>query len=414
MNVNKKYWLYIEPYCFIFTEKDNALIYNTLSSSKIEVAISKKLNKIIRELKVPKNLYCVEINEKDLEDVNLRKFVNNLKANFSGDIVDASLCKVKPTIMYPELKLQGQIQTLEKMKNVATGRDILTYLNEILIQINGKCDINCSCCNNTYKQTIFCTQNSKELDIGLIEKVLNQLNGTAIQRLHITGGNIFKYSELNKLILFLDSALCQINYHLHYKNVFNNIEDISIFNNKNSLISIKVDFPIQENKIRHISNKLKSEKINHNWHFLISSRNEYEKYEEIHTTLSLVNTEIFPIFNNTNIEFFEDNVFLNKEDILLIESKRREIFSKSVLNINYFGKLTIMSDGNVYSNINNPKIGNLGQSLYELIQIELKDGNSWFNFRDSKPCTECFYQLLCPSPSNYEQIIGKPNLCHIK
>jgi len=87
-------------------------------------------------------------------------------------------------------------------------------------------------------------------------------------------------------------------------------------------------------------------------------------------------------------------MYLNKEDIFSIESNRREVFAKSVLNINNFGKLTIMSDGNVYSNINNTKIGNIEQSLYELIEFELKNGDSWFNYRKRKPCNECIYQFL--------------------
>lgn len=414
MSQNKKYWLYIEPYCFIFTEKDEALIYNTLSSSKIEVVTSRNLNKIIMELKDSKNMYCVEVDEKDLEDTYLREFINNLKINFSGDIVDASYCKIKPIVMYPELKLQGQIQTLEKMKYMAVGTNILTYLDEVLIQINGECNINCNYCNNAYKQTIFCTQNLNKLNIGQIKNVIYQLSGTAIQKLHITGGNIFAYSELEELISFLKNVPYQIHYHIHYRNVINNIEDISIFNVNNSLISIKVDFPVEEGIIRNIKTILKQQKINCNWHFLISSIDDYKEYEKICSAFGLDNSEIFPIFNNFNIEFLKENMFLNKEDISLIESNRREIFAKSILNINNFGKLTIMSDGSVYSNINNTKIGNIKQSLYELIEFELKNGDSWFNYRNRKPCNECIYQFLCPSPSNYEQVLNKQNLCNIK
>ena len=414
MSQNKKYWLYIEPYCFIFTKKNKALIYNTLSSSKIEVVFSKILNKIIKELKDSKNMYCVEVDEKDLEDEYLREFINNLKINFSGDIVDTSFNKIKPIVMYPELKLQGQIQTLEKMKYMAVGTNILTYLDEVLIQINGECNINCDYCNNAYKQTIYCTQNSNELNIGQIKNIIYQLGGTAIQKLHITGGNIFKYSELGELIRSFKNIPYQINYHMHYKNIINNIEDMLIFNNNNSLISLKVDFPVEEYIIRQISTNLKSKKLNYNWHFLISSTSEYEKYEKLCTSLGLENSEIFPVFNNFNIEFLKENMFLNKEDVSLIECNRREVFAKRVLNINHFGKLTIMSDGNVYSNINNTEIGNIEQSLYELIEIELKNGNSWFNYRNNKPCNECVYQFLCPSPSNYEQVLGKLNLCHIK
>lgn len=32
----------------------------------------------------------------------------------------------------------------------------------------------------------------------------------------------------------------------------------------------------------------------------------------------------------------------------------------------------------------------------------------------TKPCVECCNRYLCPSPSNYETALNKPNLCNIK
>ena len=53
-------------------------------------------------------------------------------------------------------------------------------------------------------------------------------------------------------------------------------------------------------------------------------------------------------------------------------------------------------------------------TVYSLIHKELTKGHSWFQIRDQAPCTDCVYQWLCPAPSNYETVIGKPNLCHVK
>lgn len=39
---------------------------------------------------------------------------------------------------------------------------------------------------------------------------------------------------------------------------------------------------------------------------------------------------------------------------------------------------------------------------------------AYFLKRVQNPCNACIYQWLCPSPSNYELAIGKPNLCHVK
>jgi len=77
--------------------------------------------------------------------------------------------------------------------------------------------------------------------------------------------------------------------------------------------------------------------------------------------------------------------------------------------------LTIGPDGKVYSgDMNEPAIGTIDESLYTIVYREMTEGHSWLRIRDQKPCCDCIYQWLCPSPSNYELAIGKPNLCHVK
>lgn len=74
-----------------------------------------------------------------------------------------------------------------------------------------------------------------------------------------------------------------------------------------------------------------------------------------------------------------------------------------------------MPNGDVYANLNHPTLGNINMhSIHEIVDKEIKEGLSWFRIRNQAPCNECIYQWLCPSPSNYEISIGKPNLCHVK
>jgi pseudo-rSAM protein len=84
------------------------------------------------------------------------------------------------------------------------------------------------------------------------------------------------------------------------------------------------------------------------------------------------------------------------------------------LNTNDFGKLTILPNGSVYSNVNMEPLGTIENTVYSLVYKEITKGQSWFRIRDQAPCYDCVYQWLCPSPSNYELVIGKPDLCHIK
>lgn len=80
-----------------------------------------------------------------------------------------------------------------------------------------------------------------------------------------------------------------------------------------------------------------------------------------------------------------------------------------------FGKLNILPNGDVYANMSHPRVGNIfSDSVYEIIEKEIQEGKSWLRIRNQPPCNKCIYQWLCPSPSNYEIAIGRPNLCNIE
>ncbi len=409
----RKYWLYLDSYSFILSNEKIAIIYNSLSSSKIEVSLNGKLGEIIKDLQLPKNMYCVGIDETELCDKHIGEFVNNLKDLFSGDIVETSLCKEKPTVIYPELKLQNQVKTIDSFDNPEIGRNYLTYLKELTIYVTGECNENCNCCKSAYKQALFCTKNYNTVDFTNLIDLLTKLNGTGIGNINVLGGDMLKYPKIDELASLLNKIPIRITYHIHYKNICNYFENIHKLTNEKSSVSVKVNFPTEKEIINIVNTKLIKQNIPHNWCFLISSEKEYEEYEKICSSTNIENTEIVPLFTGGNIDFFRNNVYLNKEDINAINVNRRELFMRTVINTNNFGRLTIMSDEKVYSNVNFPTIGRINQPLYELVQNELKGGKSWLNIRDKKPCSECVYQLLCPSPTNYEYTLDKVNLCSI-
>ena len=72
-----------------------------------------------------------------------------------------------------------------------------------------------------------------------------------------------------------------------------------------------------------------------------------------------------------------------------------------------------MPNGIIVANNNHKPIGSVKDSINDIIVNEIKNGESWFLLRDQQPCNECLYQRLCPSLSNYEIILNKPNLCNI-
>ena len=87
------------------------------------------------------------------------------------------------------------------------------------------------------------------------------------------------------------------------------------------------------------------------------------------------------------------------------------------LNENFFGKMIIMPNGETYSNINHNSLGNAFDdilSINKLVYKEMRHGKAWFKVRDEIPCKNCCNKSLCPSPSNYEIVTNRVNLCNIK
>ena len=72
-----------------------------------------------------------------------------------------------------------------------------------------------------------------------------------------------------------------------------------------------------------------------------------------------------------------------------------------------------MPDGQVYANPNTEALGSIRETPHRLVYREITEGHSWLRVRDSRPCCDCIWQWLCPSPSTYGQVLGRDNLCHI-
>jgi len=112
--------------------------------------------------------------------------------------------------------------------------------------------------------------------------------------------------------------------------------------------------------------------------------------------------------------FFKKSVYLNREDIFSAPLSMREIFANKTLNIYNFGKLFVKSNGDVFVKGSSEIIGNVEKdTIKEIIYNEISNGESWLSIRNKQPCTMCLYQWLCPSPSDFELSIGRPNLCHV-
>jgi len=104
-----------------------------------------------------------------------------------------------------------------------------------------------------------------------------------------------------------------------------------------------------------------------------------------------------------------------RKEIESLKPEQRKIDGNSKINMDNFGKLTILPNGDVHANVMTSSLGNLGkQSIYECIFNEMKNGKNWFRLRKHvMPCKRCVFELLCPPLSNYNRALKRNNMCVI-
>jgi pseudo-rSAM protein len=224
-------------------------------------------------------------------------------------------------------------------------------------------------------------------------------------------GNIFSYHNFEMLLANIETDSRQYKIYITIQDFISNMQYINKFQWPNNiyfniLIDSTFDFTLIPLQVSHINISIT---------VLLFSEENYITFENKinHESPIWQNSQIIPIWNGENFNFFHSTVFISEMEVNDIYCSKREVFIKQAVNTYDFGKLTVMPDGQVYANVNTRAIGLIDNSIVSLIYKEFTEGKSWLRIRDQKPCVDCIYQWLCPSPSNYEIVIGKYNLCDI-
>lgn len=202
-------------------------------------------------------------------------------------------------------------------------------------------------------------------------------------------------------------------YFFYYKNL--EVTDSNIIGELNGNVKILFDYPLNMDAFYKVSEVYARYK-NILYVFTVSSNEEFDNIMGLisQTDISVENIELKPFYDGSNMDFMSKNIFIDKDDFSDIKLNRKKIYAHQVLNTNDWGKLTILSDGTIYANVLDHPIGCIDDDIRLLVYKEMTEGKSWFRIRDQKPCCDCVYQWLCPSPSNYEMVLNKSNLCHIE
>ena len=376
------YWFKIEPYVHISIVNSNVLLYNTFDGSFIE---SKDIEivKLLKETLLKENCGVVLLTAERYNLDNIRKFIMELRAKYMGDIIDIELSKSKPVQIMPFTSLVNT-QELFKKQNFPTGKKILEYLSEISIYVD---------------------YNTIIMDLNSFLKSLPNISTVNII------GNLKDVANYKELLLVLDQFPSLKKITCNYSNVISLQPEFV----NNFSYSILINYPIDISKWNYSRRLLLNQSIPFECIFEVTSMDNYSQINKFIEEFGIEKHQLKPVYTGDNIDFFKENVFLTKDDILSTPLSISDFFINQSMNIFDFGKIAIMSNGDIYANVNYPILGNIHtHSIYEIISKELEEGRSWLRIRNQAPCNTCLYQWFCPSPSNYEIAIGRPNLCHVK
>jgi len=422
-DIDRKWWLWIEPYVHVSIIGNKALLYNTLSGSKLEYTDEPDILHILKKMLRPENLLVIPITRKELNHPRISCFVQEIKTRFMGDMEDVVLSYGKPIQLKSIINLQADIKQKRRDHNLE-GKAILSYLREVSIYINNSSHSHSSVYEPLppllYKQVLFPyferRGTPQELSLDTIKMLCNSLENSGLASINIIGGNILDHSRFEDMVVFFDNTSRVKAYHLHYLDALNNLEKLGLIkdNEGKSWINLLVTFPIQDQNLE-TAVRFAGEQGNVKLTFLISGMDELNYCDSIPGRFGLRDFLLKPYYNGSNMDFFKDAVFIHPEDITAARPSQREIVARMVVNSNFFGKLTIMSNGDVYSNLNTPKLGNIhNHIIHDLIFKELYHGRNWLRVRPNlSPCKGCLYNVICEEISNYEFVLRRNDLCTV-
>lgn len=401
------YWLYINSYTFIWNNESKGIVYNAKNYKYFHFTLSEILESLIHQLNCIENMYCIVLSENDINHLNVKKFIEKLVHIQSGLLLNTSEYSQKPVSFYPQVKIM-------KRENENLTTVLNKFLTSVLIYINGKCKLDCKGCLKIFKQTRYCTKSNYELSVGDLKIVLDQLKKFNLKQINFSGGNIFEHSEFDEFMNLLNDYSFESVLYIHYEIVINNLSLlINKLKRKIFRLTILVNSSIHLEIVKILNDCLSQFEVN--WIFVFSETIEFHKIKGMIKFNRLKSIQLTPFFNSENLSFFKENVFLTKNDILNNKLRKQDVFINQVLNRIDFGKLYILSNKEVFTNLNLPSIGYIYEPIYNLILKELNSSNSWLKTRANVvPCKSCIYKYLCPPISNYEHVLGKNNLCNIR
>lgn len=379
---------------FLWIKNLQGLLYNAANGNSYKFALTQRLKSLCSKLLDYDNLYSIAIDE---TDENLNDFIKKVAAGGFGILEDDATNRIS---LPPLLNIQRDYERLKTDESRSIGDSLLTYFSTLEVQLGGEYSG-----TDYHKQIIFPHKSDVVLPKTAFKFIEKAIFSEYVRNINVVCPDINTYPYLEELIATFSHKKEIVTFHVL-------LPEISDFGIYQTLLKegYKIVFICRPDE--GFANISQDCKTGVSYNFLITSEAQYAAHEEVSESEYLCNHSCVPVFDN-NLKFFRENIFLDEQDILSSKLTKQQIFTHQAINTHFFGGLKIDVDGKIYSNYNSPALGTVQNDLYDVITTEMDKNYAWRRVRNKRPCINCLNQWLCPSPSNYEIVIGTDNLCKI-
>ncbi len=387
--------LTINPDTFLWIEDKYGLLYDSGRFASYKFRLTPQISQLCDRLQDPDNLYSVEMDLNNTDD-EFRDFIAQVTGKGMGRIYDDR--GEKHLISFPPLLNVQQSWERIKTRGNETYSEILPYLTSLTFTLGGICPV-----TDYYEQTTYPVCSETILPAERILGFLSEANSPYITDIGIVFSSLKDYQDITPLLTGLQKYGDTVTLYVRAEDL-EEAETVEVLSNTGISVAVlhKVSFATKINAMPAAKHFL-----------LITSENEFAEANKWSNDNCVDTTEIVPIFNGRNADFFRRNVFLSEREILDRRLTRRTIFAHMVINTGYFGKLTFMPDGKAYADpASGISVGCINDSVYTIITAELEHNTVWRRTRDAlERCGKCIYHYLCPSPSSYEKAMKLDCIC---
>lgn len=354
--MTRKITLY--PNTFLWIKGKNGILYDAKHFKSSEFTIDEDIRSICDGLQNLDNLYSVLFDDSSISE-EAASFIKLIEDKCFGAVTE----------------INDNHMSLPPLLNVQHKEAKLSYVSAITLYLGGECDD-----NGYYRQALYPYHSKNKLDVNTVSKFVHGIGPEYIKCINIVVSNVLDMGYALEVVKSLQDVTDNIILHIPLSD--DRKEECSKLVKIEGVKSVFICHPDK------VSVKTVKECSGIGCcNLILRNDDEYRKWNELIESCNFEDYELIPIFEN-NPGFFEENVFLNQEDLKNIKLTKREIFSHQALNANFFGDLTVLPDGSVYANVNYPSLGTIKDSIYDLIDKAMEKGQAWLSLRDGKPCSD--------------------------